>query len=801
MSRTQLAKLLRDLLAYRGRLAAMFVAVSASLVGVGAILDGYTVLEREVSRAYLSTRPAHATFDIGTADEALVADIERLSYVSAAEARSTVNARIRAEDGEWVPLRLFVVAAFDAMRLSVFLPDQGAWPPPTGTLLVERSSDEVLPFRIGQGFEVVVDGGPVTTLLVSGTVHDTGLAPAWQEQTVWGYATLPTFRLLGGPATPEEVKVLFDADPRDGETILSRTRALAAWLAGRGIAVHGIQVPPAGLHPHQGQMSSILALFLVFGLLILASSAILVATLLSGLLSKETRSVGILKTLGAGPGRIVIQYLALVGVPLCASLVAAIPLGLALGRALAGNVSVALNLGAIDTRIEVLPVLAQVVAGLIVPSLFCLAPLLRLSSLPIRMALTYTGTAKLGVAHRIGSFSLWLGARARWLTLSTRNLFRKRGRLFLTLGLLGSAGMLFLATSNIVASQRSVLESTFKTRPFDYELRLGTAVDGPAAVDALQAVDGIASVESWPSLVIERPAADGLPLSRVYPDGGHGSLILRGVPPASTMAGQQPLAGQGLAGIPSGSLVMNRGAWSAYGEPNVGAGIEFYMEGKPHSGTLAGVVSEIGLGSIYVSQTDMGAVSGREAASNTFRLRSVDSTGRLPAQVQAEVEAVLRGFGATVNLAFSETTFRVALLGHTETLTFSLYFLSVLLGVVGLLGLSSALGSSVAERRREFGVMRTIGATPGIVMRTILAEALGLALLSLGIGFALSLPLSSLLGAFLGTLSLRQPYPLTVSGARLLVWTIASTAAASLSAIGPARSAAGLSVREALAYE
>ena len=126
MANIQLAKLRRDLYSCQGRLAAMFVAVTASLVGVGAILDGFSILNREVSKAYLSTRPAHATFDVGAARQALVTEISRLPYVQVVEARSTVNARMRAHGGEWVPLRLFVVPAFDAMRLSLFRRDRGA---------------------------------------------------------------------------------------------------------------------------------------------------------------------------------------------------------------------------------------------------------------------------------------------------------------------------------------------------------------------------------------------------------------------------------------------------------------------------------------------------------------------------------------------------------------------------------------------------------------------------------------------------------------------------------------------------
>ena len=178
------------------------------------------------------------------------------------------------------------------------------------------------------------------------------------------------------------------------------------------------------------------------------------------------------------------------------------------------------------------------------------------------------------------------------------------------------------------------------------------------------------------------------------------------------MAGGQAAAGIGIAAIPAGGLVMSRGAWSTYGQARVGDEIAFYLDGARHTRRLAGVVSEIGPAALYVSQADLTALAGWGDASNDFRLRSTDAGGMLSDSARKQVETVIGGLGATVSLAFSETTFRSALTGHSAILSFSLYFLSILLGIVGLIGLSSALGSSVAERRREFGVMRTIGATP-----------------------------------------------------------------------------------------
>jgi putative ABC transport system permease protein len=54
--------------------------------------------------------------------------------------------------------------------------------------------------------------------------------------------------------------------------------------------------------------------------------------------------------------------------------------------------------------------------------------------------------------------------------------------------------------------------------------------------------------------------------------------------------------------------------------------------------------------------------------------------------------------------------------GHMAVVQGALQTLGLVLGVVGALTLASAMSLSVVERTREFGVMQTIGATPGRVV-------------------------------------------------------------------------------------
>ena len=72
-----------------------------------------------------------------------------------------------------------------------------------------------------------------------------------------------------------------------------------------------------------------------------------------------------------------------------------------------------------------------------------------------------------------------------------------------------------------------------------------------------------------------------------------------------------------------------------------------------------------------------------------------------------------------------------ALSGHVYILIFALIMMSVIMAVVGVLGLMSAMGTSVIERTREFGVMRAIGGRSGTVMRNVISEGVFIGMMSL----------------------------------------------------------------------
>ena len=129
-----------------------------------------------------------------------------------------------------------------------------------------------------------------------------------------------------------------------------------------------------------------------------------------------------------------------------------------------------------------------------------------------------------------------------------------------------------------------------------------------------------------------------------------------------------------------------------------------------------------------------------------------------------------------------------------------LAIMGVIIAVVGGVGLSGVLTLNVLERRREIGVMRSIGASSWRVVRLSIGEGVLLGWVSWLIALPLSIPAAYLLATRGLSLALNQQlsYQFTPFGA--LIWLILITILAVIASALPARNAARVSVRESLTY-
>ena len=783
-------KLLRDLQAEAGRNLIMLVAIGVALFGVTVMLGAYAVVTREVRVNYLSTNPASASIDVEVTPRVL--ELARsFPGIADTEPRSVVEARVEV-DGAWMRMLVFVVDDFEAMRLNTFTPVSGAWPPPKGTVLIERMARDVIDAIEGAPVTIKVGDNPAVPIEVSGFVHDTTLAPAWQEQSGYAYMTMDTFILLGTPPVFEELRILVDGDP-DQARVDAKAVELAQALRADGADVHAIKAPPVGQHPHQGQIAISLAMFLSLAVLSLVLAAILVAAVLAASLARQSREIGIMKAVGARSTQIGTMYVAalallgalaaLVGVPL------ATPAAIGLATLMGDTMNFTITSGSIPLWVYTV----VIAASLLMPTLAGLPSIIRASRITVSKALSASGQA---AGPRSGPLSRVLAALAGnrvTLRLAIRNTLRRRGRLILCVALLATGGALFVSALSVREGWRAVAATALTDRHYDTEVRLADPVTGDQLVAAITASGAVEQFEIWGTAAASFASSEGIAVMRTYPDRGHGSFSLFGAPDDTTLVTYPIIEGRWLVPGDTDAIVLTQQS-HAGGTRKVGDRIAVSLEGEPHEFTIVGVVREIGGGGAYLSRTEFDRLTGGQAGQMLRVKFDPSQPGAL-----AKFEAALADADIGVERAFGIETLYDALVGHVEVPVTMLVSAAVLLAAIGGLGLASMMTIAVVERTREIGIMKAIGAVPGVIVRMIVAEGLFVAGLSWIAALVAALPLIYGIGR-LGSSMFGMPLPFILSLPAAAIWLGLAVTISLVASAVPALRASQLVVRQALAY-
>ena len=271
-----------------------------------------------------------------------------------------------------------------------------------------------------------------------------------------------------------------------------------------------------------------------------------------------------------------------------------------------------------------------------------------------------------------------------------------------------------------------------------------------------------------------------------------------GLPDADVYA-HRMAAGRWLIPGDSDAVVLNGMARSiAFADVQVGDTVTLRVDRRPVPLRVVGFVREpLTAGSAMVSPATFARATQRADSTNTVRVTLAPSVTERDG-TRRIVDALER-VGVAVGSVTAESRVAGAQGGHIYILVFALAVIALVMAVVAMIGLASSLGVSVLERTREFGVMRAIGCRSSDIVVTVLAEGLVIALLSAVAAIAMSQLVSEIVGRVLASIS-NQELTLSLSSASVALWVAGLLLGATLVSWYPARRAARLTVRDALAH-
>lgn len=789
MVSTKTKKILGDFKVYKNRYILMTVALAVSLFAIATMLSAYSILIREISSNYMDTNPAHVTFEVDQVDSSLLKRIRDLEVVKNVEKRDAILLQVKSKDNKWYGLRTFVISDFNNMELSRMYGESGSWPPEQGSVLFERTVPDLLGLGTGDSAVIKTAMGEEKILQITGIVHDPSLSPAWQEKTGYAYITPETMGFLTGSTILQDLKIVFNGDKLSHMEIKEKSALMADFLKNEGVEVSEILVPPPYKHPHQGQMETILSLFIIFGFLAIVLSSILAANMVSSLMAREIRQIGILKTIGADSLQITGLYLSSILVISILSLFLGLFPGISAGRYFATIISSLLNFTVNSTSIPTWVYSVLIGSGLLLPLLICLVPIIKGSRITVRQAISDKGLNAVILKDKGGKALSFLPS---FLQMAFRNTYRKKYPLILSLLLLSTAGALFLSSKNVDLAWQRKLERSFESRNWDLELRLAKPVEQKQMEKILGSLDSVESFEAIQMKTVAPDSGNELKISETYPDGGHGVFYLKGIEEGSISFRFPIEDGQWLSGDSKG-IILNQKAKEEFAQVNVGGVISLIVDNKVLNWNLEGVVEEIGPATAYFNADSR--------LSNSFLIRYSNSESLNEELLLKTLEEQLERNDIRLLMIIPESLFRSAINDHIYIIIYALLAMGIILAIVGVLGLSSSISTSILERRSEFGILKTIGGSNGKIILIVLVEAMFISILSIAVAVILSLPLSALIGNILGTMAFSTALSLFISMEGLLIWIGLLFISTILAALFPAVSAIEMTVQETLAYE
>ncbi|MGE5412388.1 MAG: ABC transporter permease, partial [Clostridiales bacterium] len=486
-----------------------------------------------------------------------------------------------------------------------------------------------------------------------------------------------------------------------------------------------------------------------------------------------------------------------------AALLVSVPFSHIPAEMLVTKIAANLNLVIYDNSVPKWVTLIQFLSGLIIPLAISAFPVMKGGRTTVREAITDYGVSKQSYGDRhIDNVISRLKGTGDLFVMALRNTFRQRSRLLLTLCLLASGGALFITALNISKAWDVKLDQIYVNRLYDIEIKLREPVITDMVIDELKSLNGVKLAESYLYSPVSFAAGVKYDLTHTYPDKGHGSFIMTGVPAGTRQLNLPILNGTWLKDKKAKEVVLNHWAHSFAPQLKTGDSVALLTDGRVVKWKVIGFVEDIGsTAAAYVSSELFRKETGAEGMSNMIRVSLYNRQNGSVMKSIREIDAILDKNGMHVIQAVPLTMLKTAMAEHMSVLIGALLAMSVLLGIVGALGLMSAMTSSILDRTREIGVMKAIGASALEIGKLVVTEGLFTGVLSLPFALIFSLITTKFLGDVVGNMSFKTPLSLEISYMGLTIWTIIIVFGAVIAVLYPAWRAGSLTAREALTYE
>jgi putative ABC transport system permease protein len=780
----------------------VILTIGIGIFAVGSVARSWVILSNNLSHNYLSVSPSSATITTQQLfDETFVKSVQRMPEIAVAEGRNDSFMRVQVGPDRWYLLRLITRADYEDLNLDKIKLESGTWPPPTNSMLVERSSLELLGLNVGDTAVIRLPDGKLTEIKIAGVVHDVTQTPTNFTYTAYGYITEKTLYEINGNRGYNKLDIVVADDPMNKAHIQDVVESVVEKLEAGGIVVTDKDIPTPGVHQLDDIIQSVLQLLIILTILAVILGTFLVINIVSALLAQQVQQIGAMKAVGARSNDIILMYLRAMVILGVSALVIFVPMSILMSRGSSVFVASFINFDITNYSIPKEIYAMEIATGLLLPCIAALYPIINGARITVREAISQSGIQSNNFGTK--GFDLLLN-KMRGLPpiflYSFRNIFRRKVRLTLATLTLSIAGAIFISVISVRASLLTTINEISTYWNEDIIMGYIQFQDIDKVERFTKTVPGIVATEG-------RLVYNGF---RVRPDGRESTqqINLFGLSPESRFLDPVLLEGRWLEPDDEKNVVINIDFLNIEPDVHVGDEITLRIGEQKTRWTVVGIVTSQVIGGgellkapiVYINYPALARSVNRRDMVNRL-LIAIDRSQTTEAAAITSLEAEFKRNKIELSYSLINSEVRKSLASSFAIIINLVQQMSYLFAVVGGLGLMSMMSLNVLERTQEIGIIRVVGGVSTNIRQIVIIESLVVGLLSWLIGSLLAYPVSWGMCVILGQTMLRVPLTLIFPWQGPALWLGIILVLAILASIIPAQNASRLVIRETLSYE
>jgi len=769
------------------------LSIAVSTLVLGVVFNSYAILSREMTNSYLKANPRAISFTIDQFGQNLMKEIQQHPEVDKVDARRVISGQIQNNDGDWLPMILFVLRDFNDIKLDVLEPEKSIWPPKAGQILIERQALSVLGGAINQQVNLSTQSGLNGSFQISGTVHDVVQAQAEWENIVYGYITMESLINIGGKGYFNKLNISLKKFDLAYKQILPIAEKLNDWIvqSGRKVSHHSVAKP--GKHTHANVTDGMFMIQKVFAILCCILSGLLVYNLISSVLSRQLRQIGVMKAMGAQSNQIRKIYYINVLILGVLGMLISMPLAYFIAKIYAKALALMMNFDIHDYSVPLWVMFVQVGIGLCIPLITASVPIYRASQLSIRETFISYGLQQSNyLKSPIENYLQKLKSLTLTTQLALRNLLRNKGRFVLTTAVLTFSGAMFMASFNVTDSMKLTVKNEGLANKWDLSLKLDRAILVATMQNMLSNFTEIKSIEHY-----------NLSVAKVVNDISHSlpSINIMALQSGTDLI-QRPMINGRWLSQQVDEIVVSQKIITQFPHLKIGAKLKIKQHGILYEFKIVGIAQVIGISTVFIN--NHAAIMKKEnfnGMANGYFIVTKNHDQTYLNNLKNKIRKSAIKHDLTINNLSTSRDGLMVLVDHFKIIFSLMMLLTVIIIFIASNGIILTMTTNTLERTREFGILKAIGASNQQLYKMIVTEGLFMGFIAWIVASLLMLPISYGIVYLLGILLLQTPLILSLNPVAFIASLPLMLLISAISSFLPAYRVTKLSVKNALIYE